>query len=381
MRIELNKNQELIGREARRFLHKECSSEFIREVYDSETVFDRKLWKKMVALDWMALNIPEGYGGLNADLTDLCVLLGEMGRALLPGPYFSTVLLSAPLLMEGGTEKQKSELLPKIADGEMITTLALHDAKGVNDRNGVKLERYSDGFVISGAKFLVPYAAEADVIFVPVFHENDQSMITILMVKTDTEGLEFRPLSTIDVSRKFYEVQFHSVPVSPESVIGREKESRNILDRVMSRAMVGLAAENIGGAQIAMEYAIDYAKNRVQFGKPIGSFQAIKHQCADLKIDIDGAEILMYYAAWSCENNMNDSRAAALTAYINSIEVFGRVTDIATHIHGALGVTWENDMHLFYKRAWSNRYFLGEFKKKKPELADCIIDLMGDEQL
>lgn len=381
MNIELDKNQNLIGREARRFLLKECSSEFIKELYDSETGFDRELWKKMAALDWMALNIPEAYNGVNAGLMDLCVLLEEMGRALLPGPYFSTALLSAPILMEGGTEEQKKAWLPKIAVGEIKTTLALHEAKAVNNGNGVKIKKTSYGFVVSGTKILVPYAAVADVIFVPVFHENDQSLVTILMVEKDDTGIECNLLKTIDGSRRFYEVKFHSLYVPFKSIIGKEKESRNILDCVMSKAMVGMAAENIGGAQIAMELAVDYAKNRVQFGKPIGSFQAIKHQITDMKIDIDGAKILMYYAAWSCENNTSDSHAAVLAAYINSTEVYERVTNTATHIHGALGVTWENDMHLFYKRAWANKYFFGECVKKKSELANSIIDLMVGERL
>lgn len=381
MYIELNDNQKLIGREARRFLHKECSLDVVKEACNSENVFDRKLWHKMVPLDWMALNIPKAYGGLDAELTDICVLLEEMGRALLPGPFFSTAILSAPLLAEGGNEKKKTEMLPKMADGKIISTLAIHEALNKNGKDSVKIKNSGDGYVISGTKYLVPYADVADIIFVPVFDENDKGAITILMVETTEKGVECRNLQTIDFSRKFYVVEFNKVKVPYENLIGKEKKGKNLLKYIISKAMVGLSAENIGGAKVAMEQALEYAKTRIQFEKPIGSFQAIKHLCADMKIDIDGTEILTYYAAWANEKRMKDSQAVSLASYVNSTEMYKRVTDIATHIHGALGVTWENDMHMYYKRAWSNSYMFGVDREIKFELTDCIIDLLKNDNL
>ena len=353
-----------MSKEARRFLKKETPLEFVREMFEDELGFTDRLWKQMSKMDWMRIRIPEIYGGFEMEQLDLCILLEEMGRAVLPGPFFSTLQLAAEAILAAGSEDQKKAYLPKIADGKMIGTLALSEPDSGADTDYIQMPARADGndFVLNGTKLAVPDAHVADVMVVAARTEagTDPSQgITLFLVDKDTDGLTVTLLPTMDGTRKLCAVEFKDVKAS--AVLGEVNQGRAPLDKVLQRAQVGLAAECIGGAQRAMELATEYAKSRVQFDQPIGAFQAIKHACAQMFVEVESGRSLLYWAAWA-QDNADEKEAALAASAVKArcAEVYTKVTASALQVHGGMGFTWENDIHLFLKRAKGNELSLGD---------------------
>jgi len=366
MDITLSKAQQDISKEARRFLKKECSPDFVQEMFEDDKGYTDDLWSKIVELDWPAMCIPEQYGGMGLDLLDLIMVLEETGRALMPGPFFSTILLGAETIIAAGNDSQKETYLPKIANGEIKGTLALYEPDSGADPGYIQMEAKSDGngFILNGTKILVPDAHVSDfIICVARTQPGDDAEqgVTLFLVDPKSDGVIVSLLPTMDATRKYCGVEFKNVPVSTDNVLGEPNQGWGPLCRAMQRVQVAISAESIGGAQWAMEAATDYAKIRIQFGQPIGAYQAIKHRCAQMFVDVESSRSLLYYAAWAQDNEEPTAAAiAASAAKTYCTETFYNVSCGTIQVLGGTGFVWENEIHYHLKRAKANEVALGD---------------------
>ena len=366
MDIRLNNVQIDIAKEARRFLDKECPTDYARDMFEDERGFTDDIWAKMTEMDWLRVRIPESYGGMGMDQMDLSMVLEEMGRALLPGPFFSTVLLAAEAIMEAGTDSQKERYLPGIAGGDLRGTLALHEPDGGADLGYIKMKASADGdgFVLNGTKLFVPDAHVADFVVCTARTAAGDDLaygITLFLVDLSADGVSVSLLPTMDGTRKLCAVQFKDVRVSSQGLIGELHRGWAPLSRALQRAQVGLCAECVGSAQRAMEIATEYAKIRIQFDQPIGAFQAIKHRCAQMYVEVESSRSILYWAAWAQDYGSPEEAAlAASVAKAYCSEAYTHVASGAIQVLGGTGFSWENDIHLFLKRAKANEQALGD---------------------
>lgn len=364
MDIKLDKIQRDLSKEARRFLKKEASMEYVREMFEDNRGYTEPVWKKMAAMDWMRIRIPEEYNGFEMGQLDLCVILEEMGRNALPGPFFSTVQLAAEAIITAGSSDQKKTYLPKIGDGKILGTLAVTEPESGNDIDYIQMPatKNGDSFVLNGTKIAVPEAQVADFIVIAARSASTPDPlqgITLFLVDSAAEGLTVTLLPGMDGTRKLCAVELKNV--KPLDVLGEINQGRAPLDKVLQRAQVGLAAECVGGAQRAMEIASEYAKMRTQFNQPIGAFQAIKHACAQMYVEVETGRSLLYWAAWAQDNA--DEKEAALSASVvkaHCAEAYTKVAGNALQVQGGIGFTWESDIHLYLKRAKCNELSLGD---------------------
>jgi alkylation response protein AidB-like acyl-CoA dehydrogenase len=375
-----SEEQEQIRASARDFLAKECPSAFVRQMMDDERGHSTALWAKMAELGWMGLTFPEQYGGAGLTYVDLVVILEEMGRVVAPGPFFATVVLGGTTILEGGSAAQKQELLPAIAAGKLTTTLALLEPSARWDAAGVECAatRAADGFQLSGTKLFVNDAAVADKIIVAgrladaERGDDARAGITLFLLDAGTAGVTLTPLKTMDQTRKLAEVSLKDVRVPAEHVIGPVGGAWPIIERVMDRGKVALCAEMCGGAQRVLEMSVEYAKVREQFGKPIGSFQAIQHKCANMLVDVESAKSATYYAAWAVANDVAEAPLAAAMAKAYCSDAYRRTAGEGIQVHGGIGFTWEHDMHLYFKRAKSCEVTFGDATWNRELVAKLI---------
>ncbi|MCA1959170.1 MAG: acyl-CoA/acyl-ACP dehydrogenase [Desulfomonile sp.] len=366
MDVRFNEDQIEIARQARKFFEKECPIARVRELFEDEEGFSREIWQKMAELGWMGMHIPEAYGGLGMDFTYQTVLLEEMGRALLPGPFFSTVALAAESILEAGTDEQKEHYLPGIAGGELRGTVALIEPDGGADLGYIKMAVRVDGsnYVLNGTKLCVPDAHLANfVICTARTLDADVPIqgVTLFLVPLPADGVVITPLPVMDGTRKLSVMTFTDVRVGSDSLMGKLHDGWLPLSRALQRAQVGLAAESVGVGQRAMEIAADYAKIRVQFDQPIGGYQAIKHRCARMFEQVESARSLLYWAAWAQDHEEpHEAAIAASAAKAYCSEVAEDVCAGAVQVLGGTGFSWEHDIHLYLKRAKANEVALGD---------------------
>ena len=383
MKIRLNEDQLEIQRQARRFFDKECPMEFIRDMFEDERGFTHDLWRKMAEMGWTAMLVPEAYGGVEMGVMDLCVVFEEMGRSLAPGPLFSTVLLAGETVKEAGNHIQKERYLSGIATGELVGTLALSEPDGGADPDYVQMEARSanDGFVLNGRKLFVPYAASADFLVVVARTGSGKDKwdgISLFLVDSKIPGISITPLIVMDSTRKQCMVEFRDVHVPEEGLVGDKDKGWRYLSRVLNRARVALAAENVGGAEKCLEMATQHAKERVQFNQPIGAFQAVKHPCAQMFVGVESSRSALYWAAWNQdEDNAKDAALSALAVKAYSSENFKNIACSALQILGGIGFTWEHDLHFYLRRAKANEVALGDSYYNREEIVRLIED---DEQ-
>jgi alkylation response protein AidB-like acyl-CoA dehydrogenase len=313
-------------------------------------------------------------------LIDLAVVLEEMGRALLPGPYFATVLMAAEAVLEAGSGSQKERYLPGIARGETRGALALQEPDGGADPSYIQMKASptGNGFSLSGTKLFVPDAHVADFLVVAARSregEDPSEGISLFVVDTGARGMSVSLLPTMDATRKLCAVDFKDVQVDPEGILGIPHEGWAALRRVLQRAQVGLCAENVGGAHRAMEIAVEYAKIRVQFDQPIGAYQAVKHRCARMFEEVESSRSLLYWAAWAQDQAEPQEAALAVSAakaYCS--EVNRSVAASAIQVLGGTGFSWEHDIHLYLKRAKANEVALGDPVFHREQLALMLTD-------
>jgi alkylation response protein AidB-like acyl-CoA dehydrogenase len=372
----ISKEQKSMQKAAREFLKAECSSEFVREMEKSEKGYTDDFWYKMGELDWMALSIPEEYDGVGGDLLDLILMLEEMGRACVPGPFFSSVVIGGLSLSEFGTESQKKEFLPQIADAKTIMALALTEPGMVKyDPYLISVEAATDkdDFSINGTKLFVSDAHVAQTIICVARtsgQANDKDGITVFLVDAQTPGIEILPLKTIGGDKQF-EVIFNHVKVPSSNILGNLNQGSIYLNRILKYAAICKCAEMVGGAGKVLEMASAYAKERKQFGKQIGSFQAIQHHCANMLIDLEGSRYMTYKAAWMLWNDIQcDKQIAIAKAWVS--DMYKKVTSLGHQVQGGAAFMEEHDMPLYSRRAIATGIAFGDAAYHRDEVARLI---------
>ena len=372
MDFGLSEEQELLQQSARDFLARECPTTFVRAVTRSDDGFPRALHQKFAEMGWTGLVIPERFGGLGLGMLDLAVLAEEMGRAVVPGPFFSSSVLAALSLVYAGSAAHKQEWLPRLAAGEAAGTLAFLEESDRLDAAGIsaRCTKTRGGYQLNGVKLFVTDAQLADCI-VAAFRSRgkDESGISLFLVPRDTPGVSVQPLPSVDQTRRPCEVVFRKVEVPASAQLGDDTKGWKVLRRVMDAACVVLAADSLGGAQQALEMSVEYSKVRQQFGRPIGSFQALKHMAAEMVSDIEPARSLVWYAAYAYDHEPRNAARAAAMAKARLSDVYSRTTNRAVQIHGGIGFTWEHDMHLWFKRAKWNEAAFGDATFHRERLA------------
>jgi alkylation response protein AidB-like acyl-CoA dehydrogenase len=375
MDFGFSEEQELLRGQARDFLDKQVPPSKVREVMASPTAHDPALYARMVELGWTAIPFPEQYGGLGLGMVDLTVVLEEMGRHVTPSPLISSVGLAGMTLLHGGSDEQRQRWLPGLCEGTSIATVALVEQSGRWDAHGVQMQarRSGDAWVLDGEKLYVPDAHIADWIIVAArTGPGDGDGITLFLVDTSAPGVTVRPVQTMDQTRRVATVSFQGVSVSADRVVGGEGRGWSVLRRGVDRALVAISAELCGVAQRAMEMSVEYAKTRQQFGRPIGSYQAVSHKCADMLVQVESAKSLTYYAAWAVDNDVPEAPLAAAMAKAYASDAARQVTAAAIQVHGGIGFTWEHDMHLYFKRAKWGETTLGDAVFHRERVAQAL---------
>jgi len=363
MDFGLTDDQQLLARTAREFLATESDATTVRRLAEDAHAFSPELFRKIVEQGWTGLLVPEAYGGLGLGMLDAAVLLTELGRALTPAPVLSSAVLATSLLCSAGSAAQRKQWLPRLASGEVLATVAWLEEGDRLDPAGVALKprRVRSGLRLAGSKLFVYDAEIAHLLIVAVRTGagSGETGVSLLLVPRDTPGITVVPLPTIDVTRRVYEVTFDDVVVPPEQMLGPEGKAWKHLARLLDVASVAIAAESQGGAERALEMAVEYAKVREQFGRPIGSFQAVKHMAAECFSEIEPSRSLLWYAAWAQDGSPRDASRAASMAKARLGDVYSRTTDTSVQIHGGIGFTWEHDIHFWFKRARCNEAAFG----------------------
>jgi alkylation response protein AidB-like acyl-CoA dehydrogenase len=369
MNFAFTDEQEELRKTVRSFLENKSSEEAVRELMETEDGYDPAVWSQMgEQMGLQGLSIPEEFGGSGYGFVELGIVLEEMGRSLLCAPFFSTVVLAGNTLLQSGDAAAQAKYLPGIASGETIATLAYTEPSGKWDESGITMEatKAGDGYTLSGTKSFVIDGHLANLIIVAA---KTGAGTSLFAVDGDAAGITKTSLSTMDQTRKQAKLDFANTPAA---LIGEDGKGWDTLSTVLDLAAVGLAAEQVGGAQKVLEMAVEYAKVRVQFGRPIGSFQAIKHKCADMLLEVESAKSAAYYGMW-CASEMNDelpSTASLAKAYCSEAYFHAAAENI--QIHGGIGFTWEHPAHLYFKRAKSSELLFGDPTYHREQLAQRI---------
>ena len=363
MDFDLTEGQDMLRISARNFLARECPKAKVREMIKDEKGYDAQMWHSMAELGWLGLVFPEEYGGMAGSFVDLVVLMEEMGRSILPGPFFSTVALCALPLLEYGSAKQKTEFLPPMARGESIWTLALAEESGGYRASDVRLRAAPEGtkYVLQGCKLFVTDAHVADYMLVAGRSgegESPEDGITLFIVDARQPNVKMEPIPTIGGDRQF-KVSFDGLTVTGDNVLGKTGKGWDIMDFVLQRAAVLKCAEMSGACQAVLDMTSGYARERIQFDRPIGSFQAIQHKLADMLIDVEAVQYLLYQAAWGIDVG-SPSPWQISVAKAKANEAYQRICIEAIAAHGAIGYTMDHDIGLYYRRVKAAQFAAGD---------------------
>ncbi len=377
MDFGFSQEQELLRATARKFLENECTSPFVRQRMEEAEGTTPEFWSKLAEQGWLGLVYPEEYGGTGLGFVDLTVLLEEMGRVVMPGPFFSTVLLGGLTILEAGSAGQKKEWLTRISSGEAKATLALTEPSARWDAAGITVtaRQATDGWLLNGTKLFVPDAHVADVIVIAARTTDGQRPedgVSLFLVPRGLAGLDVKLLPTMDQTRKLCEVILADVRVPPAALLGGQDNGWPALTRVLEGATVALCAEMCGGAQKVLDMTTEYAKIRVAFGRPIGSYQGVKHKAADMLVDVENAKSLTYYAAWAVDESVPEAALAASMAKAYTSDAYRKVAGAGIQLHGGIGFTWEHDLHLYFKRAKSSEFTFGDASHHRERVAQLI---------
>ena len=406
MQFGLNENQEFLRDSARKFFAGECPIAEVRRLMETDTAFDAKLWAKLAEQGYTGIIFPEELGGVGLGIVELILLMEEAGRALLPGPFFSSVVMAGALVDALATKDQKKKHLAPICRGERRSTVAFLEAEGSWDLADVRLTAIDDR--LQGEKLFVPDAAVADWILVVARNG-------VFLVDSKAPGIRVEPMHGMDLTRKLYSLQFDNTPAE-------KLGETTALSRPRAIATAALAAEMVGGMHRTLDITVEYAKTRKQFGKPIGIFQAVQHQCADMYLETESARSAVYYAAWALEHHAPDAAAAVSIAKLYASRgtdalrelegpfalalwdsrekrlllardrmgerplffsagpngvyfASGTVSNRGIQVHGGMGFTWENDLHLYYRRAKASETMFGDATFHRERLARLTIDV------
>ena len=374
MNFAFSEEQDQLRDAVRRFLEAKSPSSEVRRLMETTEGYDPAVWKQMAnELGLQSIHIPEEFGGQGFTFVELAIVLEEMGRVLLCAPYFSSVVLAADAIMNAATDEQKGELLPGIAAGETIATLAFTEPSGRWDAAGIEMEAQvsGDSATLNGTKMFVidGHTANLVVVAARTAGTSGEDGISFFAVDGDADGLTRTPLATMDQTRKQARLDFENVTARP---LGEAGAGWPALSKTLDQAAVGLANEMVGGAQKVLDMSVEYAKVRVQFGRPIGSFQAIKHKCADMLLEVESGKSAAYYAAWAAAEDNEELPVAASLAKAYCSDAYFHAAAENIQIHGGIGFTWEHDAHLYFKRAKSSEILLGDATYHRELLAQRI---------
>ena len=366
MNFDFSDDQKLLKDQARKFLTDKCSRQVVRSVLDnSENQYSKELWQEVVNMGWTATAIPEEYGGLGLGMLELCVIAEELGRSLAPIPFSSSIYIFAEFLKAYGSEEQKQQYLPKIASGELIGSFAFPETKGTPRINNINSKVENNK--LSGKKLPVNDGQVADILIVAANSDNNQNhnSLSLYIVETNQNGVSKKLLDTLDPTRPSSEVNFKDADCIS---LGDKGEGWTMIQNILNRAAILFAFEQVGGAQVALDEAKKYSIERYAFGKPIGSFQALKHKMADMYVKNELAKSNAYYGAWALSTDSMELRVAAAGARVSATEAFHYASKENIQIHGGVGFTWEYDCHLFYRRSKLLSLNLGSIRKWKENL-------------
>lgn len=373
MDLTLTEDQEMIRQSAREFFEQECPMSLVREMADDPRGVPKDLWRQMAEMGYMGLPFPEDYGGMGSSFLDLCVLIEELGRFRVPGPFVSSVVLCGLPIMQFGSEEQKSEYLSGIASGERIMAYAETEPNASWSASDIQMSAVAgaDGFVLDGEKLFVSYAHVAGAFLVAArTGGSGADGITLLLMDAKAPGVTCEPLETIDNDRH-HKITFGNVTVPAGNVLGRPGEGEAIVTAIHHWGAAAKCAEMVGGAQRVLDMSVEYAKTRTQFDRPIGTFQAVQHQCANMAVDVIGSRFMAYEAIWRLSEGLDAAKEVSMAkAWVS--DAYQRVCSSGHQIHGAIGFTEEHDMHLYLRHAKASELAFGDGDYHREQLCQQL---------
>jgi 3-oxocholest-4-en-26-oyl-CoA dehydrogenase beta subunit len=375
--LALTETEEMLKTMARDFLTTECPNSFVRKMEKDEKGFTPELWKKIADVGWLGLPFPEQYGGSGASFTELCVLIEEMGRACLPGPFFSTVILGGLTILDAGTDEQKKSFLSQIGQGKTLVTFAYTEANASYKPAAIqtKATKQGNNYVINGTKMFVPDANSADYIICIARtseNANAEQGLTAFIVPTNAKGIKVEVLETI-AGDKLCRVIFKDVQAESGNILGKADQGWSVVNKTLQRAAAAKCCEMVGGVQKVLDMTVEYVKTRIQFNRPIGSFQVIHHYCAHMLTDVDTSRFVAYQAAWKFGTGSPCTKEISIAkAWVS--EAYRRTTALALQTHGAIGFTMDHDMQFYYRRAKASELTYGDPRYHKELIAQETID-------
>lgn len=373
MQFAYTEEQQLIASSAETFFRTHGASERVRRAIASAAGFDEDAWREIAAMGWMGMALPESYGGAGLGYVELTLLLERMGRCIYPSPFFPTVCLAAPAILLSGSQAQRQELLPALASGEKRATLASCDERAIPGVDGVVpvLERHAGQWRLNGRSCFVIYGHVADLFIVAARARGSSGStgVSLLALPASTAGISIEKLVMMDQTRPMSRVTFSNVTVAREQILGEPESAGSVYEAILQRGAIALAAEQTGGAQAALDITTEYVKQRVQFDRPIGSFQAVKHRLADMLVKVEAARSAMCYAACVVDENCAELPEAAAIAKACCSDAFIDCAGEMIQLHGGIGFTWEHDAHLYFKRARASATLLGTPQYHRATLA------------
>ena len=354
MQFGLNESQQILQSNARKFFAAECPMADVRRIMEAADAHDEKLWRHMAEQGFLGVVIPEEAGGMGLGVVELAALAEEMGRALVPGAFIANVLAASAIHAAGSTK-----YLAEIASGKLKATLALLESSAKWEVDAVAMP------ALKGEKIFVPDAGVADVIVVAARDGGDLALYAV-----DAKSVTKSRMPAMDLTRRLYKVAFNGAG----ELLARGDTAREAMDRALDIATVALCAEMTGGMQRTMEIAVEYAKTRKQFGKPIGQYQAVQHQCADMYLWTESSRSATYYAAWALDSGIPEARTAVSVAKMYASDACREVGNRGVQVQGGMGFTWENEAHLFYRRAKASEIAFGDATFHRERIARLVID-------
>lgn len=377
MEFELNETQKLFQRSARELFAQECPPTLVREMIEKNAPYSDAVWNKLVEQGWTGLIFSEEDGGLGLGMVELAVAFEEMGRALVPGAFLSTVALAGSLIEKACSPDYRTKRLQAICEGRSKATVALLEetANWHPDAVTMAATLVEGGFKLTGKKLFVSDASVADCIITVA---RAGSGIVIAFVDAATPGVTIKPMPGIDVTRLLSAVEFNDVMVNTEDVITDAAKARAALDYALDVATLALSAEMVGGMQLLLEASVEYAKTRKQFGKPIGQFQAVQHHCANMLLMTESARSAVYYAAWLMGNDPAQANVAVSIAKAYASDGYREVGNLAVQVHGGVGFTWDENIHFYYKRSKASELMFGDATYHRERIAHLVMDHVSE---
>ena len=377
MEFSLTEEQEILRDTANSFLEDFSNSQSIRKAMESDLRFDPVLWKRMASeMGWTGILVPENYGGIGLSWVELVTLMEQMGKNLLCSPFHPTVCLGISSLLEAGNEEQKSSFLPLIASGELIVTLACLERSGSWLPEGIEttFEKKGSEYCLNGIKRFVPYGHSSDLIIVAARKKDNSNSkdLTLFLVGSDNPNISINQLATMDQTRPQSELKLSNLKLSESKLLGKEGDGWEILNKVRSLGALGIAADQVGGAQKCLDMTCKYVLEREQFGRKIGSFQSIKHRLADMMVLVESARSSAYYAACLVKEGNDELDEAISIAKSYCSEAYFKCASDSIQLHGGVGFTWEYDVHLYFKRAKSSEIAFGSPQLHKDKIANFL---------